>query len=552
MNANVNLMSVAPQGVSTSNASSAKSAVNAVQSTTKNQESNGQEAQNSPFDKTLRSLQQDDQGKQPQSSKATTVQKTDAKANDVADDADEATTSDDVTAVKVALTLAMNATQIPVLNQEMPAQVVQISNSPVGSAVAQGNALQIPATMATATANVSAPLDTLLLTKTLPQNASQALPTDLAKANASQQVILSNSINTDASLQGLSLTPASLEALLANKEALQNVNAQAQSTVNISPNALDSLLPSQNEPVILPLMQTASVLLQGQSETTPTQGQPTTNVTNATSDKPLASLLANFSLTGQDNAGTQNQSQGQNASFMSSNTANALITPVVLPSHGSKTDAVPNPFQAIMEHGSGRQDVPAVPLQHHVVSQVMNPQSLLQPLQGQVTETQDVPRAQEDYGVPKQIVEQARLLRLPGNTEMVIKLTPEHLGELTLRVSVSSAGAVNASFHSDNAVVRNIIETSMVQLKHDLQAQGLKVENVGVYAGLSDGMLPNGQQGDGSAAYYGQGNHGQQTSSFSRNAQEGVEALEDHAAPELMPIANAPSSLSADGVDYRV
>lgn len=545
MNANVNVMSVAPQGASSS---SAKSSVNPVQSATKAQGSNSRGAQNSPFDNTLRSLQQDDADKQLQGQKATTAQS--AKADDVTDDDDDATTSDDASTTKAALALAVNAMQIPVLNQETPAQAGQMQSQSMDSAPTQGNGLQIPAT--TASANASAPLEALLQTKTLSQNANQALLANLAKANGSQ--VASSSLanpNADATSQGLSLTPASLEALLANKEVLQNANAQVQSTVTVSPNALDSLLPSQNGTATLPLVHAASVLLQGQSATTPTQ-QVTANVMNATSDKPLASLLANFSLTGQDNAGAQNQGQGDNASFMGNNSANALITPVVLPSHGSKTDTVSNPFQAIMEHGSGRQDVPAVPLQHHVVSQVMNPQALLQPLQGQVAETQDVPRAQEDYGVPKQIVEQARLLRLPGNTEMVIKLTPEHLGELTLRVSVSSAGAVNASFHSDNVVVRNIIETSMVQLKHDLQAQGLKVENVGVYAGLSDGMLPNGQQGDGSAAYYGQGNHGQQAPSFSRNAQEGLEALEDHAVPELTPITNAPSSLTADGVDYRV
>ena len=78
---------------------------------------------------------------------------------------------------------------------------------------------------------------------------------------------------------------------------------------------------------------------------------------------------------------------------------------------------------------------------------------------------------------------------------MVIKLNPEHLGELTLKVSVSANGAVNASFHSDNAQVRTIIENSLVQLRQELSNVGLKVEHVDVYAGLSDGGLMNGQGG---------------------------------------------------------
>ena len=103
---------------------------------------------------------------------------------------------------------------------------------------------------------------------------------------------------------------------------------------------------------------------------------------------------------------------------------------------------------------------------------------------------------QDNFDVPAQIVRQARLIRAAENTEMVIKLNPEHLGELTLRVSVSSSGAVNASFHSDNAQVRTIIENSLVQLRQELSNAGLKVDNVNVSAGLNDGGgLMNGQGG---------------------------------------------------------
>ena len=114
------------------------------------------------------------------------------------------------------------------------------------------------------------------------------------------------------------------------------------------------------------------------------------------------------------------------------------------------------------------------------------------------TQAPEMPQSvpQDDFDVPAQIVKQARLIRAAENSEMVIKLNPEHLGELTLRVSVSSSGAVNASFHSDNAQVRTIIENSLVQLRQELNNAGLKVENVQVYAGLSDGGgLMNGQGG---------------------------------------------------------
>lgn len=88
-----------------------------------------------------------------------------------------------------------------------------------------------------------------------------------------------------------------------------------------------------------------------------------------------------------------------------------------------------------------------------------------------------------------QIVEQTKIITKPQTTEMIIKLKPEHLGELSLRLVVEN-GTVSASFHSNNAEVRNIIEISAQQLKQDLANSGLKVENVSVYAGLSQ-FLPN-------------------------------------------------------------
>ena len=153
---------------------------------------------------------------------------------------------------------------------------------------------------------------------------------------------------------------------------------------------------------------------------------------------------------------------------------------------------------------------------------------------------------QKDYEVARQIVEQARLLRMPEQTEMVIRLKPEHLGELTLKVSVAAGGAVNATFHTDNASVRAIIETSMIQLKHELQAQGLKVDNVGVYAGLGDNSLMDGQQ-DANARY---AQHSGQGSSQGRDAQQALASFEEE---QQALAANAQQGvLAQDGVDYRV
>ncbi len=178
----------------------------------------------------------------------------------------------------------------------------------------------------------------------------------------------------------------------------------------------------------------------------------------------------------------------------------------------------------------------------------MNPAVSFQTTLQEAAEAQPTAPAapQKDYEVAKQIVEQARLLRMPDETQMVIRLKPEHLGELTLKVSVAASGAVNATFHTDNASVRAIIETSMIQLKHELQAQGLKVDNVGVYAGLGDHSMMNGQQD--ADAHYAQ--HGGQGSSQGRDAQQALASFEEE--QQALAAGAQQGVLAQDGVDYRI
>ena len=179
-------------------------------------------------------------------------------------------------------------------------------------------------------------------------------------------------------------------------------------------------------------------------------------------------------------------------------------------------------------------------------SAVMFQQSLNDSLTGSkmTNETNQTQNLQEDFNVPRQIVEQARLLRRGEDTQMVIKLHPDHLGELTLKVSVSANGAVNASFHSDNAQVRAIIENTLVQLKQELNNQGLKVDNVDVYAGLTDGQLP---QGEGQQAW--QQNRGHSSNGSMQN----LGNVEDYGEETENIAAGVQSSTEAvDGVDYRV
>lgn len=158
----------------------------------------------------------------------------------------------------------------------------------------------------------------------------------------------------------------------------------------------------------------------------------------------------------------------------------------------------------------------------------------------------------ESYNVPQQIVEQARLIQNGQDSEMIIKLNPEHLGELSLKVSVNGNGGVTATFHSDNAQVRAILETSMVQLKQQLNEQGIKVDSVEVQTGLPDGQLPDGQNQQG---YY-QQQQGKQVRSAEADLRAFEETSEDLAATPVNSstdvIRDGEGNAIANGVDYSV
>ncbi len=173
-----------------------------------------------------------------------------------------------------------------------------------------------------------------------------------------------------------------------------------------------------------------------------------------------------------------------------------------------------------------------------------------QKVEGNATQTN---QARETYNVPQQIVEQAELLQRGTDSQMIIKLNPEHLGQLSLKVSVNGNGGVTATFHTDNAQVRAILETTMTQLKQQLDEQGIKVDNVEVHTGLPDGQLP---QDQGQQGFYQQ--QGQQVRSHQTDLQDFEESSENLAAELENSQENQDVVLDSQGnqisrgVDYSV
>lgn len=172
-----------------------------------------------------------------------------------------------------------------------------------------------------------------------------------------------------------------------------------------------------------------------------------------------------------------------------------------------------------------------LPFQHLLYQMSKNEQ----PVTLEVTNQTASPIVQDPNNVIGQIVEHASLIKNPGNSEMVIKLKPEHLGDLTLKVAVEN-GVVSATFHTNSSEVRGIIESSLQQLRQDMNQQGIKVEYVGIYAGL------------GQPFSNGQGETGRQQTWKQRESK----AVTDEFAETLTAIENVNTVSSNSGVDYRV
>ena len=257
--------------------------------------------------------------------------------------------------------------------------------------------------------------------------------------------------------------------------------------------------------------------------------------------------------------GTQSQQNGQaQQQPLPSGDGKELVQQQPLPSGEGKEQAQQQPLPS----GDGKEQAQQLPeeavadrapapkatdsTQNSSVS--MFQQGLQDSIRGQAAsnlQSSQPQPAQNDYNIPRQIVDQARLIRTNENTEMVIKLNPEHLGELTLKVSVSQSGSVNASFHSENAQVRTVIENSLVQLRQELNNQGLKVDSVEVYAGLADGQLP---QDQGQQAWQNKQPGG---TAKIRNVQLGADEYAED-TEVLSAALQSKENTAMEGVDYRI
>ncbi|MEN6389690.1 MAG: flagellar hook-length control protein FliK [Syntrophomonas sp.] len=96
-----------------------------------------------------------------------------------------------------------------------------------------------------------------------------------------------------------------------------------------------------------------------------------------------------------------------------------------------------------------------------------------------------------------QVVKKAEVMIKDNSSEMTLQLKPGFLGKMTIKIAVDEAGTVTAHFSTSSQQVKNVLEQNIQALRHNLEAQGMKVDRTEVNVQLdSGGMMsdPGGRQ----------------------------------------------------------
>ena len=367
------------------------------------------------------------------------------------------------------------------------------------------------------------PLDSLQAVNAMEEMA----PVDAGTPSASQ----SNQVvqQSGEQKQPVSNVPNSIEALLGSKQqSQQTANANAAQGRNDNGQQLLNMLPGQR------------------TFTTVQENSAAPQQENTVGINQLNDLIGQVEIVqGEGNSRGFAQQQNQNQQGGMTN-SHGQQQGMQMPGEAAFDVVVPGE-ESTQENSLGKSQQDNVASFQQILGNAQNTDNA-----GAINEPQQAQQTNRTYNVPQQIVEQAKLLQNGQNSEMIIKLNPEHLGELSLKVSVNGNGGVTATFHTDNAQVRAILETGMIQLKQLLNEQGIKVDSVEVQTGLPDGQLPDGQAQ--------QGFYQQEQGQHVRSQQIDLKDFEDTSdALAAGPVNNAAADIHdsegnviASGVDYSV
>ena len=168
-----------------------------------------------------------------------------------------------------------------------------------------------------------------------------------------------------------------------------------------------------------------------------------------------------------------------------------------------------------------------------------------------------VARTAEQTQNIQQLMNQAQYVIKKGGGEAIVKLNPEGLGEVQLRVSVNE-GKVSLQMNAETKEAKNLIESSLKDLQNSLSSHNLKVDHIKVDVG-NQSSTENGSMHKQGGFNFDQGR--EQARQFLNNFQEenlanrsnffeapGLKAYNPHKGPDpLKPSAEAASRYVGEG-----
>lgn len=154
----------------------------------------------------------------------------------------------------------------------------------------------------------------------------------------------------------------------------------------------------------------------------------------------------------------------------------------------------------------------------------------------------------ETQMIMDQIMEFMKIQVGEGITRLEMQLQPESLGTVQVQIA-SKDGVITAQFTAQNEMVKNALESQMIQLKETFDAQGIKVDSIEV-AVQSQAFDRNLHQGRGQ-----QGNNSQESKTSGRVRRLNLNALEegiDEILDEADQLAAQMMEQNGNTVDYTV
>lgn len=138
----------------------------------------------------------------------------------------------------------------------------------------------------------------------------------------------------------------------------------------------------------------------------------------------------------------------------------------------------------LRSHDSGKQETGAGPQEQTFGDFITNQLSKINEASVEMKTETDMQQVMVKE-VINQIVTKAAVILQSDKTSMTMQLNPEHLGKVAVSVTAEQ-GVIKGQFVAENLQVKEMLEASMVQLKAQLEEQGIKVDKIEVALGSTN------------------------------------------------------------------